>query len=238
MIIGEVSVRAADEAGTVNYRLGVANLSVSDTTAPNTCAVLKANNKVTVLTISSGVSQYVRNVGRRYANGRHSSTGFFAILPPNGPTCGNGGQPDSGRAFITASSYHPGGVYVVMCDGSIRFVSDTIDVGDQSVGVPTGIPGTMCEVFSGESPWGIWGALGSINGKGTKVGRYNVGIIKDVPEREPTSQELELLDKKGIMYDIPIISVVPKKYNVPQSSGLTANVVQGKNAFNFELKTE
>ena len=33
-----------------------------------------------------------------------------------------------GASVISARSYHPGGVNVAMCDGSVRFVSDTIDL--------------------------------------------------------------------------------------------------------------
>ena len=41
-----------------------------------------------------------------------------------------------------------------MVDGSVRFISETIDCGDPSVK----------EVASGQSPYGVWGALGTISG--------------------------------------------------------------------------
>ena len=74
-------------------------------------------------------------------------------------------------------------------------------------------------------------------GKGTMLGKYNVSITKEKAERELTAQELKRADDTGVMPTIPIISVVPKKYNDPKSSGLTAEVVKGKNTFDFPLES-
>ncbi len=41
-----------------------------------------------------------------------------------------------------------------MLDGSVHFISETIDSGDLTQGL----------VQSGKSPYGVWGALGSRNG--------------------------------------------------------------------------
>jgi hypothetical protein len=73
-------------------------------------------------------------------------------------------------------------------------------------------------------------------GKGTMIGKYLVSFSKDIRSREPTAQELADADKTGVQPDIPIVSIIPKKYNDPQTSGLTAEVVKGKNNFSFDLK--
>jgi hypothetical protein len=45
-------------------------------------------------------------------------------------------------------------VVVVRCDGSTSFVSDSINTGNLAVG----------SVSVGPSPYGIWGAMGSMDG--------------------------------------------------------------------------
>lgn len=98
--------------------------------------------------------------GRGYVfqNGVSQYNGFQTILPPNSPSCAD----DSGGAgFRSATSYHSGGVNGVLADGSVRFFSDTIDCGDQNFDFTSD---TANEITTGPSPFGIWGAMGTING--------------------------------------------------------------------------
>ena len=82
------------------------------------------------------------------------------MLPPNSPTCvGPNVGPGIYDGIYSANSYHPGGVNCGFGDGSVHFISQTINTGN--LGLP--------EVSSGTSPYGVWGALGSING-GEPVG--------------------------------------------------------------------
>ena len=83
-------------------------------------------------------------------------------MPPNGPSCGD----DWGDTLVSsATSYHSGGVNAVMGDGSVRFVSDTIDCGDLSYPCPLNPAGHVSNrPVGGPSPFGVWGALGTING--------------------------------------------------------------------------
>ena len=65
----------------------------------------------------------------------------------------------------SASSYHSGGVNCVMGDGSVRFVSDTIDCGDLSIPVSLNPAGqTNDHPVAGASPYGVWGAMGTCSG--------------------------------------------------------------------------
>jgi hypothetical protein len=101
-----------------------------------------------------------------YAKGNHFwyyeffASYFHTILPPNSPSCfAYGGYRDwCAQILSSASSNHPGGVVAGFCDGSVRFISETIDYGNLNVPASN----------TGESNYGVWGALGSIDGGESK----------------------------------------------------------------------
>jgi prepilin-type processing-associated H-X9-DG protein len=100
--------------------------------------------------------------GRQWMKGDGVTGYFHAALPPNSPTCTsvwiNYG------ALVSSGSFHTGGVNIVLADGSGRFVSETVDTGRIDRG-PNEINGWRYgPPFSGRSPYGVWGALGSRNG--------------------------------------------------------------------------
>jgi prepilin-type processing-associated H-X9-DG protein len=96
--------------------------------------------------------------GMRWTDGLATYSGFEAVLPPNSPSCTT--SLIEGYVMMTPNSFHSGGVNSVMCDGSVRFISETIDAGSANQ--------NMSMSYSGPSPWGIWGALGSLDGGETK----------------------------------------------------------------------
>jgi prepilin-type processing-associated H-X9-DG protein len=92
------------------------------------------------------------NRGHIWAQGQFHHMGFSTVMPPNGPNCSSNNSRGGTPSIHSAQSYHPGGVNVVMADGSTHFISETIDTGDLTARQPmTGEP----------SPYGVWGALGS-----------------------------------------------------------------------------
>jgi len=102
----------------------------------------------------------IRNNANTFRTGRQfdvwqTYVTFTTILPPNAPACqtGNG---DDNWGFFPPQSNHPGGVNVGFADGAVRFIPDSINTG--------GLPDWDWTRTIGPSPYGVWGALGSING--------------------------------------------------------------------------
>ncbi len=100
-----------------------------------------------------------RPTGGRAWDGRPYYCGFATMVAPNGPTCHWGGG-DGNEHMGTLSSRHTGGGQVSLADGSVRFVSQTIDAGNQTVN-DIQAPGSRL------SPYGVWGAMGSAGGRET-----------------------------------------------------------------------
>jgi len=79
---------------------------------------------------------------------------FYNTLPPNGPRCvHDDGAPSSLNAGVPASSYHPGGANVAMCDGAVRFIEESIDTNGSQNSTPSN-PG-----YTTPSRYGVWGAM-------------------------------------------------------------------------------
>jgi len=99
---------------------------------------------------------YDRQRGRGWTTGWAATIMFHAILPPNSPSCSRGTAVANAaqRHFFSAQSYHTGGVNVGFADGSVSFVSDTVNAGDSA----------LPAVFSGKSNYGVWGGLSTISG--------------------------------------------------------------------------
>jgi len=111
--------------------------------------------------------------GFKWANGFLHHTGFNTILPPNREVCLNGTGVNNLGTY-TASSRHQGGVHVLMGDGAVKFVTDSIEAGNSngptiytnwgganSASInPKAVPGAA-------SPFGLWGSLGSRGNKET-----------------------------------------------------------------------
>jgi prepilin-type processing-associated H-X9-DG protein len=101
------------DASSVNYQTVIVP-------ALNQCTIqMQANNGVTT------------DNGLRWSYGGVGMTLFNTVVPPNGMpwnSCRDdcfGCGPDAAM-FATAQSYHPGGVNVLMADGSARFIKNSI----------------------------------------------------------------------------------------------------------------
>jgi prepilin-type N-terminal cleavage/methylation domain-containing protein/prepilin-type processing-associated H-X9-DG protein len=133
-------------------------MSVSSvSTNPGSCYAQVSGQK-----IMSG--QVKGKFGALWSDGQAERVGFTTVLPPNAPSCVNDGNTnaDANGGALSASSYHPNGVNSVFADGSIHFITQNINTGN--LASPPANPGAG-------SPYGVWGALGSIDG-GEGLGDY------------------------------------------------------------------
>ncbi|TWU50984.1 putative major pilin subunit [Rubripirellula tenax] len=100
--------------------------------------------------------------GFKWAYGTPLNQQVFTILPPNTELCTNGNS----LTLITiasAGSRHQGGAHVLMGDGAVKFITDSIEAGSSNRG-QVGMSSTTNDPLSvpgSASPFGLWGALGT-----------------------------------------------------------------------------
>ncbi|MDR0338343.1 MAG: DUF1559 domain-containing protein [Planctomycetaceae bacterium] len=128
----------------------------STTVVPQDCLdTLNTDRKTYKTTATMG--QY--EIGCMLFDGRSWQSGFTTVLPPNSANCIFGtASAYPNAAMVSASSYHSGGVNAAYCDGSVSFISETIDAGSPSSAFRK----------EDESPYGVWGALGTADGGESK----------------------------------------------------------------------
>lgn len=84
------------------------------------------------------------------------NTGVMTNLSPNKEVCVRRWY--EGGGSFTVSSRHQGGAHVLMGDGAVTFITDSIDAGNSRAPA----------VNAGDaSPYGLWGALGTRGNKET-----------------------------------------------------------------------
>ena len=114
---------------------------------------------------ASGVTLAGSRLGRAWGGPNAYETQFFTILPPNSPNCRN---TQDQATLVSASSMHSGGANAALADGSVRFISETIESGNmdvQSIITAASITADNYRTSkTGTSYHGVWGALGSCNG--------------------------------------------------------------------------
>ncbi|TWT50375.1 hypothetical protein Pla22_31170 [Rubripirellula amarantea] len=162
--LGDLDVRTTGKVGPS----GTAAPAVADN--PKACidANLNHPDRPTFWLDDTNVHDVERRRGYKWANHFMSHTSFQTILPPNSEIC-TVTTNDNSAGTYSASSRHAGGAHVLMGDGAVTYITDSIDAGD-SRGVslyvewgtgnnsssinPKSVPGMA-------SAFGLWGALGT-----------------------------------------------------------------------------
>ncbi|MDY3553523.1 DUF1559 domain-containing protein [Gemmata sp. JC717] len=98
--------------------------------------------------------------GRRWNDAIPVYSGFHSATAPNTPSCLGWGSSDTNAPLLSLGSYHSGGAMVALGDGSVRFLADSIDVGNATIAI--------WDLKSGKSPYGVIGAMGTVQGGETE----------------------------------------------------------------------
>ncbi len=100
------------------------------------------------------------NRGFRWADTMPIFGQVHTVLPPNAELCTTGDPQRSD--LVNSSSRHQGGVHVLMGDGAVKFVTDSIEAGSAT---SRQVSETGTAAFNNapgsKSPFGLWGALGT-----------------------------------------------------------------------------
>jgi prepilin-type N-terminal cleavage/methylation domain-containing protein/prepilin-type processing-associated H-X9-DG protein len=128
----------------------IGRLGLSSSGVPSACAATFNGTTYTTLGGNGGGSS------TRMGDGRSFYGTVVTALPPNAASCTVNASWDGDNGFYTASSGHTGGVNVAMGDGSVRFVPNSIDAGNQAI--------DSTAITGGYSPYGVWGAMGTRGG--------------------------------------------------------------------------
>ena len=97
--------------------------------------------------------------GGCWADGGAGVSLFNTILPPNSPSLAVGGSV-AVDGIYSAGSHHANGAHIMMADGAVVFISNSIEAGDPHQPSPSL---DDLESDNNESPYGLWGALGTAN---------------------------------------------------------------------------
>jgi prepilin-type N-terminal cleavage/methylation domain-containing protein len=163
LMFSEATIGDSTNLSSLAGGVGKYGSSISDSMAPASCWALVVGG-----TYSAIPSDVRYPPGGCWWSSGDSDTAFYANAAPNTPRCLN--DYNWGPVVMPASSYHQGGVFATMCDASVRFVSDQVDVGNstQQQHNDQGPPNyANAWTYSKVSIRGVWGGLSTIRHRET-----------------------------------------------------------------------
>ncbi|MDR1960061.1 MAG: DUF1559 domain-containing protein [Planctomycetaceae bacterium] len=135
-----------------------------NTKLPKVCM----DSKISGSQVGNGADVDCNSIGARWADAWDVYTVFSTVLPPNSPSCSTQGPNlnywSERDTMVAMSSFHTGGTNTAMADGSVHFLSETINCETQGTLGLNHPAHDESVVKAGQSPYGVMGALGSING--------------------------------------------------------------------------
>ncbi|MDR2756886.1 MAG: DUF1559 domain-containing protein [Planctomycetaceae bacterium] len=138
--------------------------NVSINSFPSVCKARAGSPTLNGTDFPNNSTDITTGFGRRWGEGSIVHTLFNALLPPNTHICTTGTATNNTTALVSASSYHSGGVNVALADGSIRFVSETIETKNLDKWVDGSSGSAIVTTYGGPSFYGIWGSMGTRGG--------------------------------------------------------------------------
>ena len=99
--------------------------------------------------------------GFRWADWGPVFTGCYTIHAPNSASCILSWNNAAYGGPMSVSSRHQGGAHVLMGDGAIKFITDSIEAGNSDAAIPYFYNATTQNLNGAASPYGLWGSLGS-----------------------------------------------------------------------------
>jgi type II secretory pathway pseudopilin PulG len=123
---------------------------------PSRCVNLRSTTDRTLLDATATPNTWR---GSRFLVGMPATYAFTTILPPNSPNCldSSDGNDNAWNGAYSPSSNHTGGVVCGWMDGSVTFVSDTVNTGDL-------VTVRDQNAMAGKSFFSVWGAAGTPEG--------------------------------------------------------------------------
>jgi prepilin-type N-terminal cleavage/methylation domain-containing protein/prepilin-type processing-associated H-X9-DG protein len=162
--LGDQDIRTAPALSTLGTSLGQINSNLSCDGMIDSGRPQFWGSGYTDVTFNASTGpQGEQRRGYKWAYGRPLFSGITTCSPPNKAVCGSNFSVSP--MIAPPSSRHQGGVHVLMGDGAVKFITDSIEAGTQTsahVGndanhLPPGL----------RSPFGLWGALGTRAAKET-----------------------------------------------------------------------